>query len=80
MALALNVLALVMVLGMCWMAMMWLSGRSHGFGAERHGLTADAVAERPETDACSVCEGVGAKHASGKLEPCGVCRGTGVAS
>lgn len=29
-ALAANLLALIIVLGLCWVAMMWLSGRFHG--------------------------------------------------
>jgi len=33
-ALAVNLIALLIVVGMCWVAMMWLSGRFHGHGSE----------------------------------------------
>ena len=84
-ALAINLLALVIVLGMCWGAMMWLSGRFHGHGgattkevdgAGDFTMPVSANQDQP----CQVCEGVGAHNTKGKLEPCRECFGTGVLS
>ncbi len=83
MAVALNLLALLIVLGMCWAAMMWLSGRFHGHGGattqQVDGVGDLSLPKLPE-EACAVCEGVGAHHLRGKLEPCRECFGTGVLS
>ena len=80
-ALAINMLALLIVLGLCWGAMMWLSGRFHGHGGATTthvdgvgDLSQPVAAEAP----CAVCEGVGAHNSHGKLAPCPECYGTGV--
>ena len=82
-ALALNLLALLIVLGLCWGAMMWLSGRFHGHGGattiEIDGV-GDLTKPKASEDVCTVCEGVGAHNSSGKLAPCPECYGTGVLS
>ena len=94
-ALAINFLALLIVLGLCWGAMMWLSGRFHGqrahgeFTAMYRDHDGSAPSERqhdaqtsgmsPETP-CTVCEGVGAQNSQGQLALCPACYGTGVLS
>lgn len=85
-ALALNLLALLIVLGLCWGAMMWLSGRFHGHGGattvEVDGI-GDMSKEMPHHEhdaACVACEGVGAQTTRGKLAPCSQCHGTGILS
>ena len=80
-ALAINLLALLIVLGLCWAAMMWLSGRFHGYrGATT--VEVDGVSDLSQSTAseapCAACEGVGAQNLSGKLAPCAECYGTGV--
>jgi len=70
MGFALNILALLLVVGMCWLAMVWLSGRSHG----SHG--SDRLAQDP----CAECEGVGATQDLGRLMLCSICDGTGMRS
>ena len=81
MALAINLLALLIVLGLCWGAMMWLSGRFHGHGGATT-VEADGVGDLSMPKAseapCAVCEGVGAHNSQGKLAPCTECYGTGV--
>jgi len=83
--LAINLLALLIVLGLCWAAMMWLSGRFHGHGGATT-VQVDGVGDlsQPRTRsaeaACLECEGVGAHNADGKLAPCPACYGTGVLS
>jgi len=82
-ALALNLLALLIVVGLCWGAMMWLSGRFHGHGGatttEVDGVGDFTQPVATTTDApCTVCDGVGALNARGKLAPCPECFGTGV--
>lgn len=83
MAFAVNIVALLIVLGMCWGAMMWLSGRFHGHGGattvEIDGI-ADLTAPSLSHEPCSVCEGVGATNTKGVLAPCSECYGTGVLS
>ncbi|MEM7095543.1 MAG: hypothetical protein AAF567_21250 [Actinomycetota bacterium] len=86
MSFAINILALLLVLGLCWMAMMWLSGRFHGHGAggrfaddyERDIMTGLPVELFDDGVSCPVCEGVGATQERGKLRPCHECQGTGV--
>lgn len=83
MAIAVNLLALLIVVGLCWIAMMWLSGRFHGHGRsttfEVDGV-GDFSAPRTAETPCAVCEGVGATSKRGRLTPCAVCEGTGVLS
>ena len=82
-ALAVNLLALLIVLGLCWGAMMWLSGRFHGHGGattvEVDGV-GDLSVPLATEPSCTVCEGVGAHNSKGKLAPCPECYGTGVLS
>ena len=76
MALALNALALIIVLGLCWAAMMWYSGRFHGHEPDEVEVEIDLA-----TDAeCADCEGAGATRVRGRLSPCSTCQGTGVAA
>jgi len=81
MAIAVNLLALLIVLGMCWAAMMWLSGRFHGHSrtttSELDGIGDLSAPGSPETP-CTACQGVGAKSSRGRLVPCEMCHGTGV--
>jgi len=83
MALAMNILALLIVLGLCWVAMLWLSGRFHGNGGattvEVDGV-ADLAAPTMAKAPCEVCEGVGAHNDQGRIAPCQECYGTGVLS
>ena len=46
MALVMNLLGLIIVLGLCWMAMMWLSRGFHGVPKAERGLFSD----NPEPD------------------------------
>lgn len=94
MGFALNILALLLVLGLCWFAMVFLTGRFHGhrgidesngFGdadvrepASRDSATGMPVTVPESTDACPACEGVGATQSRGRLMPCPQCEGTGV--
>lgn len=80
MAFAVNILALIIVLGLCWAAMMWLSGRSHGHApitVEVDGI-GDLTMSMASGEPCASCEGVGARPRSGRLSPCKDCFGTGV--
>ncbi len=73
-AIALNLLALVLVVGFCWLGMMWMAGRLHGRARENE----EWVITRVEVgDPCPECDGVGARQRRGALEPCGLCEGTG---
>ena len=79
MAVLLNVLALVLVLVLCWFGMQWLSARAHSRRDEH--LDGDIEVDwEPPVDAepCPECEGVGAYHRRGSLVPCTSCEGTGV--
>jgi len=81
-ALAVNIVALIIVLGLCWTATMWLSGRSHGHRpttVEVDGI-GDLTMSMATGDPCSSCEGVGAYQKGGRLWPCNECFGTGVLS
>ena len=86
MAFALNLLALLMVIGLCWAAMMWLSGRSHGHGRSSIVTIDDFDSDNVQfvdTGAnamapCGTCDGVGASHRRGRLQPCPQCEGTGI--
>ena len=85
MAFALNILALIMVLGLCWAAMMWLPGRFHGHGDtvmiddfDRVDFVDSRVGHLGDEAPCSLCAGVGASHERGRLQPCPECEGTGL--
>lgn len=80
MVLAVNLLALLLVVGLCWLAMVWVTGRFHHTDHEDVHIVALPVDEGDfePGDPCMVCEGVGAKRSAGRLAPCEVCRGTGV--
>ena len=74
-AVALNLLALVLVLGISWVGMMWLAGRVHGREEgedEEWVITPVGVG-----DPCPECDGVGAKRRLGGLSMCQLCEGTG---
>lgn len=74
-AVALNLLALVLVLGISWVGMMWLAGRVHGQDAADG---ADWIITAVEVgDPCPECDGVGAKQRLGGLSMCELCEGTG---
>ncbi len=75
MAIAVNIGALVLVIAMCWVGVRWLAGRVHG----RRGLPGRARRGIDDTgQPCRECDGVGAVHHFGKIQPCPVCEGTGV--
>lgn len=76
MAIVLNLLALVLVVGISWFAMVWLSTRVHrGLGVDDEADESSlGLSEHP----CRTCKGVGAQQRLGRLEPCPVCEGTGV--
>ena len=83
MFLAINILALLLVLGMCWFAMVWYSGRFHGRVEEPedelHYVALPVDEAEVEAGApCVVCEGVGARPQRGRVIPCEQCQGTGV--
>lgn len=73
MAIVLNLVALLLVIGLSWVGMMWLAGRVH---RKDRGIPLVDVGEPGEP--CHECDGVGAKQRLGALEPCPVCEGTGV--
>lgn len=86
--LAVNLLALLIVLGLCWGAMMWLSDGFHSHRATTIDL--DGVGDpnmfaaptEPIIDvaSCDTCEGVGAHNTDGRVAPCTECFGTGILS
>jgi len=84
---ALNLAALILVLGITWVGMIWLSGRVHPPQPEDRdpvtGLPADPLLNAPrdgdgDGDECSTCNGVGAESRNGRLVPCPACLGRGV--
>lgn len=81
MFLAINILALLLVVGMCWTAMVWYSGRFHRVVDETDGEVHYVAlpVDTPGPGApCIPCEGVGATSLLGRLAPCPACQGTGV--
>lgn len=83
MAFALNIVALILVIGICWFAMVWLSGRMHGTGEshriDKAGVSGDSAAGKSQSP-CDACDGSGARTNLGRLAPCPVCEGTGVST
>ena len=83
-ALAVNILALMIVLGLCWAAMLWLGGNEHGHRRRRGDTDSGEPIERAKPawidDPCDACNGMGASPGDGRLEPCRECYGTGVLS
>ncbi len=73
-AVALNLVALILVLGISWVGMMWLAGRVHSKGVEVEEWVISPV---EVGDPCPECDGVGAKHRISGLSPCELCEGTG---
>ena len=81
MAVALNLIALLLVLGFVWVGMVVMSGYYHRKRLENQQPDGDVdVAWHPPdaNDPCPDCGGVGARQLRGSLEPCGSCKGTGV--
>jgi len=81
-AFALNIAALILVLGITWVGMIWLSGRIHGVGQpdEPRDPTTGLPVKGVEGEAeCVTCAGIGALTDAGKVSPCPACNGTGVA-
>ena len=76
MAIVLNLLALVLVVGISWLGMLWLAGRVHGHAPPEE---AEVDAGDPG-DPCPACGGIGATQKLSGIEPCPICEGTGVAS
>ena len=72
-AIVLNLVALILVIGLSWVGMMWMAGRVHRRGRGIQLTELDAPGEP-----CHECDGVGAKQRLGAIEPCPVCEGTGV--
>jgi len=66
-ALALNLVALILVLALCAAAMGWWHEK----------VGAGPLLRRRDPKACPTCEGVGAVHGVGPLRPCPDCHGTG---
>ena len=81
MAIALNLVALLLVLAFVWAGMVLMSGHLHKKRLERGLPDGDPDrkwnAPAPD-DPCPECGGVGAHPRRGSLEPCGSCKGTGV--
>lgn len=76
MALVANIVALVLVVAICWFGMRWLARRVHGHGdldAELEDLLTPG-----EVRKCPECGGVGATRQRGQILPCPACEGTGV--
>lgn len=86
MALALNIISLVLVLGICWLAMMWYTRHSKShvnlFEAEvqRDRVTPAGATPAASGELCEACEGLGAKSVRGSITPCPACLGTGEAT
>lgn len=76
MAIVLNLVALILVVGICWAGMMWLAGRAHGHTAR--GTDEWVITEVRSGDKCPECDGIGAKPTLGSLKPCPLCEGTGI--
>lgn len=83
-ALAINLLALIIVLGLCWAAMMWLSGRFHGqrrtgdFHVDYWDETSVSAPGRA-ADSTETETGRASRQASvtASETPCTVCEGVG---
>jgi hypothetical protein len=74
-AFGLNLLALLLVVGISWLAMMWLTRWVH-----RHNDHEDEVWGITRVDAgdpCPECDGIGARRRLGRIEACGLCEGKG---
>ncbi len=70
-----NLVALLLVVGLSWVAMMWLADKVHN----RHASAEDwVITEVHPGDPCPECEGVGAKQRLGALDTCPMCEGTGI--
>lgn len=80
MALAVNILALVLVIAFVWVGMVWFSGWFHRRSGP-HAPDGDVeITSHPhDSEApCRRCDGVGATVRRGDLRPCERCEGTGV--
>ncbi len=77
MAFALNIVALLLVLGLSWAAMMWLSGRFHG--ASAHQLVADReqIHDDIEVPHARGPRDLGASARQAHAAPCAACEGVG---
>ena len=83
-AFALNLLALLIVLGLCWGAMMWLSGRFHG-QRQRSSVEFETVIEFDDAKITGRGErdfgrGIDPVSAASSEMPCAVCDGVGAHS
>lgn len=80
-SLVLNVVALLLVLASCWIAMVWWGARMHrgrDEANEPEEIEQWGVTRVEVGDPCPECEGVGAITKVTGLEPCPLCEGTGV--
>jgi len=85
---ALNLAALILVLGITWVGMIWLSGRVHPPQPDfdpADDSSRDQVRVQPRKEAarngddeCATCKGVGAESRNGRVVPCPACLGRGV--
>ena len=66
-----NIGALVIVVALCWFGLRYVSGRVHSRRLTR-------VGGKPDGQPCRECDGVGAVHHFGRIQPCPICEGTGV--
>ena len=81
MAVALNLVALLLVLGFVWGGMVLMSGHLHRKRLEQGLPDRDVDTEwdpPARNDPCPECGGVGAHPLRGSLQPCTACEGTGV--
>ena len=85
MALALNLIALILVVALCWVAMIGFGPRFHtAFG--RDSEVPDDLSELLDDESladeapCDTCDGVGAGTVDGELITCPACFGTGIIS
>lgn len=81
MAVALNLIALLLVLAFVWGGMVVMSGYFHRKRLEGD-LPDDGIDREwdppDRNQPCPECRGVGAHPRKGSLQPCGSCQGTGV--
>lgn len=81
MVLAIDILALVLVIAFVWIGMVWFSGWFHRRTSPKD-MDGDVVVDegwhRPTEDPCRRCDGVGARITRGDIRPCERCEGTGV--
>lgn len=80
-----NIVALLIVIGLCWFGMAFLGGWYHRFFSggsavevpnDASALLHDSALTRQAP--CDTCDGIGGGQVNGELMLCPDCRGTGV--